>query len=435
MKWLDGIPIFVAGLPDEPEQSDDVILNTNDTSDKDDEEVILDLSEKTEKTEESEEVKEEELDDDGNKIEKKDDDDEDEDEDELINKDDIQIHERPTLKEIKTKYPEIFKDFPDLKEALFRDRKYSEIFPTIEDAQEAQSSSTSYDEMSNLLFSGDPEDLNKFLESMKEGSKDSIQSMAVNFLPILYKQDEGAYFDVIHTVIENAIKNVYKEGVNADRENVRNAAILFSRIVFGDDDIASTDKRMTRHIKIDSESKVTLNNERKEMKDQRYIEVKDNVVGRCSKTLKKEILKGMTSNDISDDLKEILVDRIQQEVGTFLNNNENHMKIMNSLWKKGYNAGFVGDWEARLTSAYLARAKSVMPAIRNKIVSKVTKTSADDSRNKMEIISGSNRREIHGSGKASKSVVKSVTDIPDNKIDWGRTSDLDYFNERVTLKK
>src|SRR3990167_9176528 len=41
-------------------------------------------------------------------------------------------------KEILAKYPTIFKDFPYLEVAYFRDRQFSEIFPTVDDAKEAQ---------------------------------------------------------------------------------------------------------------------------------------------------------------------------------------------------------------------------------------------------------------------------------------------------------
>src|SRR5437763_300329 len=44
---------------------------------------------------------------------------------------------RPTFKDIKAKYPNLFKDFPDLRDMVFRERDYSELFPTVEDAKEA----------------------------------------------------------------------------------------------------------------------------------------------------------------------------------------------------------------------------------------------------------------------------------------------------------
>src|SRR6266404_1233667 len=45
--------------------------------------------------------------------------------------------DRPTLKAIKEKYPNLFKDFPQLRDGYFRELQYTAIFPTIEDAKEA----------------------------------------------------------------------------------------------------------------------------------------------------------------------------------------------------------------------------------------------------------------------------------------------------------
>ncbi|MGA2957600.1 MAG: hypothetical protein ABSF48_17985, partial [Thermodesulfobacteriota bacterium] len=46
-------------------------------------------------------------------------------------------HERYSLSEIKEKYPEIFKEFPGLRDSIFREIEYTKTFPTIEDAKDA----------------------------------------------------------------------------------------------------------------------------------------------------------------------------------------------------------------------------------------------------------------------------------------------------------
>src|SRR5437660_282354 len=44
----------------------------------------------------------------------------------------------PQFKEITKKYPNFFKDFPNLRHAFFREKEYSEIFSTVDEAKEAQ---------------------------------------------------------------------------------------------------------------------------------------------------------------------------------------------------------------------------------------------------------------------------------------------------------
>src|SRR6516225_9215499 len=46
---------------------------------------------------------------------------------------------RPPISAIKEKYPNFFKDFPELKESYFREMRFTELFPTVEDAKEAVS--------------------------------------------------------------------------------------------------------------------------------------------------------------------------------------------------------------------------------------------------------------------------------------------------------
>src|SRR5256885_489210 len=58
-------------------------------------------------------------------------------------------------KEILAKYPNVFKDFPYLEQAYYREQKYTEIFPTIDDASEALDKAGTLDRFETDLMQGD----------------------------------------------------------------------------------------------------------------------------------------------------------------------------------------------------------------------------------------------------------------------------------------
>src|SRR5439155_10821415 len=92
---------------------------------------------------------------------------------------------RPSFKDIKAKYPNLFKDFPDLREMFFREQGYSELFPTVEDAKEAHENSANYSFLRELVEGGTTENTEEFLGAVKD--IDKLQSFAYSFLPALQK--------------------------------------------------------------------------------------------------------------------------------------------------------------------------------------------------------------------------------------------------------
>src|SRR5271169_344060 len=89
---------------------------------------LIDKEKGSSQTEEGDEDSEEGLEETG---EEEEDEEEEQVEDEGLGKD------RPTFKEINAKFPTLFKDFPGLKHAFFKEREYSALFPTVEDAKVA----------------------------------------------------------------------------------------------------------------------------------------------------------------------------------------------------------------------------------------------------------------------------------------------------------
>jgi len=60
-----------------------------------------------------------------------------EEEEEKPLEDDDEI-ESPTYKEVHTKFPTLFKEFPNLRHTIFREQEYTKLYPTVEDAKDAK---------------------------------------------------------------------------------------------------------------------------------------------------------------------------------------------------------------------------------------------------------------------------------------------------------
>ena len=107
-------------------------------------------------------------------------------------------------------------------------------------------------------------------------------------------------------------------------------------------------------------------------------------------------------------------------------------RFKDDLWKKAKANGYRNDDKSRILNASLARAKSLIPGIRRKLIGDALGSSpleADKRRDVAEKAAA--RREPGSSGR--ESAIKGK--VPSSKsIDWRRTSDMDILNDNFTLK-
>lgn len=342
------------------------------------------------------------------------------------------IHARPTVRQITTKYPQFFKDFPDMRHMLFREGEYSKVFPTVEDARSAAENAQNFEQLSELVTSGKPEDFVQFVAEIKEAK--GLDSMAANFLPALYKTDRDMYFKVTSPIAESMVQNAYKAAVQAGNESLKNACLHIAQWAFGDTAYATGEKK-SPPLTVEKKQDPDLQRERTEFQRQKYDDAQGYVQNNSRTRLTAEISRGLDPNNaLTPTMKNLLVKEIMNEIGSTLQADERHMAQMNSMWKQANKAGFAGDWKDRILSTYLSRARQMMPAIRTRIRDGALKTEQRKAKGKEEVAErSSTRREVQGSGQSNG---KSNGRPPAaSEIDWRKTSDMDILNDRPTLKK
>jgi hypothetical protein len=340
-------------------------------------------------------------------------------------------HARPTVRQITTKYPSFFKEFPDMRHMLFREGEYSRIFPTVEDAKSASEDAQNFQHFASLVSSGKPDDFVSFLGGVKESK--GLESMAANFLPALYKQDQNLYYRVTSPIGELLVRNAYMAATQAGNENLKNAALHLAQWAFGDLDYATGAKR-SEEFKPEVKAKdPDLERERAEFYQTKYNDARGYVQTQSQNRLVGEIRKGLDPNNtLTPTMQNLLVKEILNEIGVMLEADQRHMAMMNSLWKQAHRAGFAGEWKDRILSTYLSRARQIMPAIRSNVRDGAFRAEEKESERKMELAQkSSERKEIPGSGRGSGNGKV----LNAQNIDWSKTTDLDVLNDRITYKK
>src|SRR6188768_4352763 len=145
---------------------------------------------------------------------------------------DLELTTPVRRKEILAKYPQLFKDFPYLEKAYYREQQFTEVFPTIQDARTSAEKAGVLDQVEREVMSGY---ISSVLSAARSENQDAFYKVVDNYLPALRKVDSQAYFHVLGNVIKDTIITMVKEGRQLGDQGapLQAAANVLNQFVFG----------------------------------------------------------------------------------------------------------------------------------------------------------------------------------------------------------
>lgn len=340
-------------------------------------------------------------------------------------------HARPTIAQIKEKFPELFKTFPELKDVYFREQRYTSLFPTVEDAETANENSTAFLSLQENVMAGNSENL---FRAVNDEDPKALVKLGKSILPTLYRLSPEAHQQATLPLLENLVRSFYRDSTD---ENGQHSALWLSKYLFGNFDVAKGTKTLQEipDTKVTAE-RAELDRERQELQREKYDRFHGDVLVEASEGLGK-IIGGDVKIDPDKVFTPFMRLQIRKEivatVDQQLGKDKTHVAYMDSLWEKARKNGYKGDWKSRITDAYLARAKSLVPAVRSRLVAVAmgtTQSRDEDRAGVVKKIAG--RREPGNSGRPSNGA---PTTYDPRKVDWSKTSDADFLSDKVVLKR
>ena len=306
---------------------------------------------------------------------------------------------------------------------LFREKEYSTLFPTVADAKDAQEASLALDDFRNDLFTGNGE---KFTMALKKAGE--LGKFSQNFLTNLQKTDKDGYWNAVTPTLENLVKGFFREGKRRNDPNLVASAENLSIYLFDTDEIAKG-------------TKSTIKTQPQE--DKRVTDRLADIDRQQNNNFRIGVLEGIATGinpvigldkmpNIKPSMQKLLSKQILDEIDAVISKDQTHMSFVNALWKRA-NGNYTNDIKSKIISAYLERAKSLVPSIRRRVLSDALGMSPEKSREKLEISRQTqSRREPGSQGRPSGSNTRTHSA---KSIDWNKTSDMDLLNGNIELKQ
>jgi hypothetical protein len=372
------------------------ILQNNKDDDNDNKD---DKDTKDEKDEKDEKDDKDDVDDDKDKDDKDDDEDEDdkdkddedeEDKDKEDEEEDEELDEElkltSTVTDIKKEFPEFFKKFPDIRAALFRDQRYLETVGSVEDAEKIAKKADILDSIENdVLRQGN---VIPFLDTLKKEGDEAFPKVMGQILPYLQKTDKDLYLDVVAVPIKQLLRAAFREG-GGKKSDLGRAALYIHHYFFnGNTDVEAElkNERTPKEEKSDTEKR--LEQRLTEIEEREYKGFKTGVDDSYISRMTKEIRSTLDKDERLDDYKKSkLVEDILTDLRDQMYSDERYLKSVNALWEQAKKSAWSNDFKSRIVSTALARAKSLLPESRKKLVAKalgkkVNKDNEDKDKNK-----------------------------------------------------
>jgi hypothetical protein len=316
--------------------------------------------------EDSEESDEEESDD-------EDDLEEDESEDESEDGEDEEDDEDPDatgdVKAIKTKYKDFFKEFPNARAALYRDQQYAELLGSPKDAESIVKKAGILDKVEEDLFvNHDPSEL---LESLAKTDKDALENVAFEVMRWTQKNNKDLYFEMAALPIKQLLRSAWREG-NGTKTDLGRAAAYIHKHFFNNTDINDKVKiEDAKAVTKDGKSKAQEAYERKlnQLEQREYDNFKGSVDQSYVRKMTAHIEESLDKDErLTPWMKGQIVKAALEEIKNQLDNDSRYTNHIGGLWKQARTSEWSNDFKSRIVSTALARAKSLVPEIRKKLV-------------------------------------------------------------------
>jgi len=268
----------------------------------------------------------------------------------------------PSRKEILTKYPALFKDFPQLERSFYREQKYAEILPTIEDAKAAVEKSETLDRYEKEVMSGSTESL---LSSVRDNDKEAFAKVVDNYLPTLYKVDQHSYYHILGNIIKNTIISMVRDGKDQSNEDLGTAASILNQYIFGTDKFTHPTRLSKEDITDEAKQKEEeLSTKERKFVEKQYTVARDDLSTRVDNVLKSSVDKAIDPNDsMTDYVKNHAIREVLEGLEDQILKDTRFRSIYDKLWERAAENDFDKESMDKIKSAYLSKAKTLLPGL------------------------------------------------------------------------
>jgi len=263
-------------------------------------------------------------------------------------------------KDILAKYPNIFKDFPHLEKAYYRDQEYNELFSTPAEAREMVQAAKQLEQHQQTLLKGDTKQI---LRAVKDSNPESFAKIVDGYLTTLKEVDDRAFFHVIKNWTSSVAASMAEEAQRTSNQDLLDAARLVYQFMTGTTNYSAPTSFGKQRPKEEVQQETELQKERERFFVERFETARDELQGRVDGVLKNTIDQNIDPRgSMTNYVKRVAVNEVMENVQKAIDSDPSFRKHLDRLWEKAADDKFSRASLDKIRSAYLSKAKTLLPA-------------------------------------------------------------------------
>jgi len=289
-------------------------------------------------------------------------------------------------KEILSKYPKLFKDFPYLEKAYYREQQYTQLLPTIDDAKQAVEDQRILQNFEGDLEKGNTETI---LSAIKANSPKSFNKVVDNYLGVLQKVDDKAYQHVIGNLIKHTIIEMASEAKTSENEALQAAAQILHQFVFGKSAFVPPTRLSSDEKSEDNTKETELTNRERAIQERAFKSANDSLDTRVNNRYRATIEANIDpKGSMSDYVRKQASRDAYEQLSDLISEDGRFKVIIDKLWERASQEDFNDESVKKIESAFISKAKTLLPSVlkkaRNEALRGMGKRVRDDSEEKDE---------------------------------------------------
>lgn len=241
----------------------------------------------------------------------------------------------PTRKEILEYDPKIFKKFPTLEHAMYREKQYAELFPTIEDAKQANDRSQVLEGFERELLSGN---IDNVLKTVKQTDDKAYGKIVNGFLDNLRTTDPNAHLKIMNRAAKQIINFVYQSGKKEGDEQLQLASQYMHKFIFNSTEVTPDSDSPKEEI---NPKENEISQRERDFTHRQLTSAVNEVTNAVNTRLRSTIEKHLDpNNSMSSYVKSKSADDVMSELDKQISGDKRFRVVLDALWKKAHSNNF-----------------------------------------------------------------------------------------------
>jgi len=333
----------------------------------------------------------------------------------------------PSIRALKEAYPDIFKKFPHVRTAIAEHQQFRQVYSSVDEAREAAEAQDNFTQISDKLI--DQGDFGFLYDEVAKADPQAAARMAKRILPAILERSKDLYMDITEAPIVQFVHAAFRRAKADGNKNLEHSALHIWKFLGKDGtptiaDVGPDPKDEEFQTRVREYEGRKFNDARQSVTS----EIRTGLVG---------LIEGAIDpkGTLKETTKRALVNELIREIDSDVSGDRNHMARVDRLWANARRSSFATGHLSRITSAYLDRAKQVLPKHARKVREENNIRDEPKGKSRQSARQDDNEPQPRPNNRGVPPRPKTIRDTNPRNIDWRNTSDADILSGKAVLRK